>query len=429
MKEARGCFLSRRLRAALVAMFPRPRAESRLRAGGPRSCARSMRPTSCRSDVSFTADTRLEAARASVSLRADCRASWLQRRGGPARASVSRVRARVWAHLLTGDWSERRRPRAHSLRSHHVLAPCAEPCPASGIHGPDSSSAGTVRPAKSRCPTRGFAPSCSARSRRSSERPTIGLTVALRVRAANAVALAGAKRPLGSPFGGFARGLARLPLSRCARSSRAPWRCFSTALEPSSPRTFGAGPAAWTQAAESDWLHAVHAARRTGLSVVLLPQLLSSEHGGWAGQVLLRTPENRRFLFDGWARFLESAGLAAERGGRRALARHRSPDAASTRALPSTSSRAPVRRAARRMAHLDRGRARRLRRGLTYAGALGRRGGRHRVLEPARLRRADLFALCRGGSTGCASESEFATGSSALRSSPWWDSRTGWARW
>jgi len=110
--------------------------------------------------------------------------------------------------------------------------------------------------------------------------------------------------------------------------------CWISALEPSAPRSFGGGPRRWSQAEDAALFFAMAAARRHGLELALMPQLLASEHGGWAGQVLLNSPENQRFLFEGWGRFLTHLGLCAELAGVDLLSiGAEAPDASFTREL------------------------------------------------------------------------------------------------
>lgn len=110
---------------------------------------------------------------------------------------------------------------------------------------------------------------------------------------------------------------------------------WCSALEPSPPRSFGSGPAVWSQADDGALLWAMAAARRQGLQIVLLPQLVACENGGFAGQVLLNTPANQRLLFDGWARFLTHLGLCAELAGVDVLSiGGEAPDATFTRQTP-----------------------------------------------------------------------------------------------
>jgi hypothetical protein len=111
---------------------------------------------------------------------------------------------------------------------------------------------------------------------------------------------------------------------------------WCSALEPSAPREFGRAPATWTQAQDGALYWAMARARGLGLGVVLLPQLLATEHGGWAGQVLLNTQANQALLFGGWDRFLQHVGLCAQLFGVDVLSiGAEAPDASFTREVPA----------------------------------------------------------------------------------------------
>jgi len=91
--------------------------------------------------------------------------------------------------------------------------------------------------------------------------------------------------------------------------------CWCTALEASEPRVFGAGRAVWTQADDAALYFTILRAQRLDLSVALLPQLVATENGGWAGQVMLTTPKSQRALFAAWRRYVTHLGLLAELAG------------------------------------------------------------------------------------------------------------------
>ncbi|HUR26556.1 MAG TPA: hypothetical protein VM509_00100 [Planctomycetota bacterium] len=91
--------------------------------------------------------------------------------------------------------------------------------------------------------------------------------------------------------------------------------CWCAALEPSEPRFFGAGPAAWTQADDAALYFTISSARRANLAVTLAPQLVAAENGGWAGQVMLTTRRSRRALFAAWRASSTHVGLLAELAG------------------------------------------------------------------------------------------------------------------
>ncbi len=108
---------------------------------------------------------------------------------------------------------------------------------------------------------------------------------------------------------------------------------WCSALEASEPRCFGAGPQLWTQADDAALYATILRARNLGLDVTLLPQLVASESGGWAGQVLLTTARTQRDLFRCWGEFLTHIGLLAELAGVDVLALGtESPDSTVTRA-------------------------------------------------------------------------------------------------
>ncbi|MEO6708776.1 MAG: hypothetical protein ABI054_12000 [Planctomycetota bacterium] len=90
---------------------------------------------------------------------------------------------------------------------------------------------------------------------------------------------------------------------------------WCSALEASEPRRFGEGPLIWTQADDAALYFTILSAQRSNLSVMLLPQLVASENGGWAGQVMLTTPQSRRALFSAWRGFVTHTGLLAELAG------------------------------------------------------------------------------------------------------------------
>lgn len=108
---------------------------------------------------------------------------------------------------------------------------------------------------------------------------------------------------------------------------------WCSALEESEPRFFGAGPEIWTQADDAALFATIMRARNLGLDVTLLPQLVASESGGWAGQVLLSTARKQRELFRSWSNFLTHIGLLAELAGVDVLSLGtESPDSTVTRA-------------------------------------------------------------------------------------------------
>ncbi len=91
--------------------------------------------------------------------------------------------------------------------------------------------------------------------------------------------------------------------------------CWCAALESSEPRMFGDGRSAWSQADDASLFFTIGHAQSLGMEVLLLPQLISSENGGWAGQVMLTTQSSQRALFAQWRGFLTNLGLLAELAG------------------------------------------------------------------------------------------------------------------
>ncbi len=90
---------------------------------------------------------------------------------------------------------------------------------------------------------------------------------------------------------------------------------WCTAIATSEPRVFGAGAGAWTSAEDPALFATILHARELGMEVTLLPQLVASENGGWASQVMLTTPRTQRELFHSWRRFVTNVGLLAELAG------------------------------------------------------------------------------------------------------------------
>jgi hypothetical protein len=90
---------------------------------------------------------------------------------------------------------------------------------------------------------------------------------------------------------------------------------WCTAIEATEPAFFGDRPVAWTQADDASLYFTILRAERNGLSVVLLPQLVATENGGWAGQVMLTTQKSQRALFKAWREQLVHLGLLAELAG------------------------------------------------------------------------------------------------------------------
>ncbi len=116
---------------------------------------------------------------------------------------------------------------------------------------------------------------------------------------------------------------------------------WCSALEESEPRFFGEGPKIWTQAEDSALFATIMRARNLGLDVTLLPQLVASESGGWAGQVMLTTARTQRELFSFWSNFITHIGLLAELAGVDVLSLGtESPDSTVTRAANENRRRA-----------------------------------------------------------------------------------------
>jgi hypothetical protein len=143
--------------------------------------------------------------------------------------------------------------------------------------------------------------------------------------------------PGGDPLaGGFGSRAAERTLAELRElGSTAVALSWCGSLEESEPRMFGEGPAAWTQAHDAALFSTILAAQSQGLAVTLLPQFTATEHGGWAGQVLLTTARRRRALFDAFGRNLTHLGLLAELAGVDVLSLgSESPDMTVTRPLP-----------------------------------------------------------------------------------------------
>jgi len=116
--------------------------------------------------------------------------------------------------------------------------------------------------------------------------------------------------------GGFGSAGCETSLAQLAKlGSSAVALSWCSALEACEPRKFGEGPLVWTQADDAALYFTILAAQRSNLSVVLLPQLVATENGGWAGQVMLTTPQSRRALFTAWRAFVTHTGLLAELAG------------------------------------------------------------------------------------------------------------------
>ncbi len=119
--------------------------------------------------------------------------------------------------------------------------------------------------------------------------------------------------PMSAGFGSRASEKSLAELRKLGASAVALSWC--SALEESEPRFFGAGPEIWTQADDAELFATIMRARNLGLDVTLLPQLVATESGGWAGQVLLTTARTQRELFRSWSNFLTHVGLLAELAG------------------------------------------------------------------------------------------------------------------